>query len=129
MTGVGREFDLQLHLLDRQVTDSDGRLVCKIDDLDLETDEVGQLYVTRIVVGPRALAGRLGGRLGRWMAAISARLSDAESPPTIEFSYVADIGDDIKLGTTREQLDVEPLERWVHDHVISRIPGSGHASS
>ena len=126
----GRTLDLHLHLLDRQVVDSDGRLVCKVDDLELDVDETGRPFVTAILVGPRALGPRLGGRLGRWVTAIARRLSDGQSeqPPRIDFAQVSDIGSAITVARQLDELNVTPLERGVDAHVISRIPGSRHES-
>ena len=122
----GRELDLHLHLLDRQVVDRDGRLLCKVDDVELQPDADGGLVVTAILIGPRALGPRLGGRLGHWMSSIAARL--AHNPmPRIEFSRVTDIGSAITVTGGADQLHLAPLEDWVDEHIISRIPGSRHA--
>jgi hypothetical protein len=123
-----RELDLHLHLLDRQVIDSEDRLVCNVDDLELEFDTAGRPYVKAILVGPRALGPRLGGRLDRWLTSIASRLAN-HPMPTIDFGCVTDIGSAIKLNRKREELGVDPLERWVEQYIISRIPGSGHAGS
>jgi sporulation protein YlmC with PRC-barrel domain len=129
MTMVGgRVLDLHLHLLDRQVIDRDGQFVCKVDDLELEADESGNLLVTGIVVGARGLGPRLGGRLGRWVSAIAGRIA-TEPTLVISFSHVSEIGNAVTVGSTRADLQVDPLEQWVEQHIISRIPGSGHASS
>jgi sporulation protein YlmC with PRC-barrel domain len=125
---AGRELDLHLQLLDRQVVDRDDRLVCKVDDLELEPDEGGNLIVTAILVGPRALGPRLGGRLGRWTTAIAARLSESDVP-RIDFGRVNDIGNAIHVDAKRSELAVDPLERWVDDKIIARIPGAAHESS
>lgn len=124
----GRVLDLHLHLLDRQVIDVDGRMVCKVDDLELELDGTGRPYVTAILVGPRALGPRLGGRLGRWFGAIAARLADADrgGTPRIDFAQVTDIGSAVRLARRRDELGIDPLERWVDRFVIGRIPGSAH---
>lgn len=124
----GRRLDLHLQLLDRQVQDPDGRLICKIDDLELELDETGRPYVTAILVGPRALGPRLGGRLGRWVAAIAGRLTtpDQLEIPRIDFAQVTDIGSAITIARTAEELAVAPLEDWVDRYIIARIPGSRH---
>jgi sporulation protein YlmC with PRC-barrel domain len=126
----GRVLDVHLHLLDRQVVDPDGRFLCKVDDLELELDESGRPYVTAILFGPRALGPRLGGRLGRWVTAIARRLADGqdEQPRRIDFALVSEIGSAVSITRRRRDLDVAPLERWVDTHIISRIPGSGHAS-
>ena len=127
---AARTLDLELHLLDRQVIDSAGRFVCNVDDIELELDETGHPYVTAILVGPRALGPRLGGRLGRWVVAIAQRLSEdnAPQPLRIDFAHVTDIGNAIQLARRTRELDVTPLEVWVDANVIGRIPGSGHAS-
>jgi hypothetical protein len=129
MTTGGRTLDLHLHLLDRQVIDPDDRLICKVDDVEFELDEAGRPFVAAILVGPRALGPRLGGRLGRWVSAIGRRLADGQSPdpPRIDFALVSDISNAIRVVRVRDELQVSSLERWVDAHIISRIPGSGHA--
>jgi hypothetical protein len=122
----GRVIDLNLHLLDRQVIDRDEQLVCKVDDVEFERGEDGALYVARILVGPRALGRRLGGRPGVWMRSIAERLSRAPMP-SIDFALVDDLGSAVSLSASRDDLDVAPLEDWVRDHFISRVPGSRHA--
>jgi sporulation protein YlmC with PRC-barrel domain len=130
MTDTGRVLDLHLHILDRQVIDRDGGLVCKVDDVELDTDDNGRLFVTAILVGPRALGPRLGGRLGRWMSAIATRLADGQQPEPlrIDFRQVTTIASAIGLARTRAELGVTPLEDWVDSRIISRIPGSRHES-
>jgi sporulation protein YlmC with PRC-barrel domain len=125
-----RVLDLQLHLLDRQVVDADGRMICKVDDLELAVDETGGLYVAAILFGPRALGPRLGGRLGRWMTSIGQRLGtgDKLQPPSINFALITDIGSSVTVSHSRKELAVDPVELWVDRYIISRIPGSGHES-
>jgi hypothetical protein len=126
----GRLLDLHLHLLDRQVQDPDRRMICKVDDLEFEFDASGRPYVTAILAGPRALGPRLGGRLGRWLAAIAGRLATPEQAevPRIDFAQVTDIGSAITIARTPDELNVAPLEDWLAHHVIARIPGSRHES-
>jgi hypothetical protein len=121
--------DLHLQLLDRQVLDRDGRLVCKVDDLELHVGPDGVPFVTAILVGPRALGPRLGGRLGRWTSALASRLaaSPGDDPPRIPFGAVSDVHNAVDLDRTRDELDVDPLEDWVQRHVIGRLPGSRDA--
>ncbi|MDQ1537495.1 MAG: hypothetical protein QOE58_1888, partial [Actinomycetota bacterium] len=65
---TGRVRDLALHLLDRQVDDTEGKAVCKVDDLELTVPEDGgPPYVSAILCGPQALGPRIGGLLGDWM--------------------------------------------------------------
>ena len=60
--------------------DPDGRMVGKVDDLELELAEDGTPYVTALLTGPRALGPRLGGRLGRRWWPIAGRLHSAGRP-------------------------------------------------
>lgn len=122
----GRVLDVNLHLLDRQIVDRDGEFVAKVDDLEFERGADGTLYIAKIMVGSRALGPRLRGRLGVWMRSIGERLS-TDAIPTIDFALVTDIGSEVKVSASRDDLDAAPLEEWVRDHVISRIPGSRHA--
>jgi len=126
-TPAGRQLDVHLHLLDRQVVDREGRLVCKVDDLELERGADGALYVAAILVGPRAWGPRIGGRLGVWFSSIAERMARREMK-RIDFALVQDIGSSITVSSTRADLDAEPLETWVDEHVIARLPGSGHES-
>jgi sporulation protein YlmC with PRC-barrel domain len=129
---AGRVYDLQLHLLDRQVVDPTGRMVAKVDDIELtpSVDEPGTLYVSAILTGPLALGPRLGGRLGWWVAAIARRLSPAPDPEPerIDISLVQDVGSAVTVSVRHDQLQVAPLERWLGTHLIARIPGSRHDS-
>jgi hypothetical protein len=127
---AGRVLHAHLHLLDRQVVDPDDRLVCKVDDLELTLDDEGRPYVTAILVGQRALGGRIGGRLGRWLTSIASRLLPGPDPGPhrIDFGVVTGIGSAVAVSRRVADLEVAPLERWVDRYVISRIPGSRHES-
>jgi sporulation protein YlmC with PRC-barrel domain len=118
-------LDLQLHLLDRQVVDPAGRLVCKVDDLEL-VESGGRLLVTAILAGPRALGPRLGGRLGRGITGAAARLSTGDIP-RIDFGQVTDIGTVLRVARTVPELDLSAVDDWLAEQVIGRIPGAGPA--
>ncbi|MCK2218826.1 hypothetical protein MF672_034290 [Actinomadura sp. ATCC 31491] len=125
MSGPARVLHAQLHLLDRQlVHDGDGRLVGKVDDLELDFDEQGRPYVTAILMGPLALGPRVGGVLGRLMAG-AARLLGAQAPPRVPMADVSRVASAVHVAG-----DLEPaaLERWVREHVVRPIPGARHES-
>lgn len=118
--------DAHLHLLDRQVVDKDGRLVGKVDDIEVELPARGELPVVRaILCGPLALGPRIGGRLGLWVASVGRRLRPEGSadPVRIGFGAVADAGAVIKLSITAEQAGMTRLEQWCVEKVITRLPG------
>ena len=122
--------DIHLELLDRQVLDRDGMLVCNVDDLELEEGPDGVPFVTAILVGPRALGPRLGGRLGLWVTTLAARLAEkpGDAPPRIPFGAVTEVHNAVDVDRTRAELGVDALEGWVERHFIARLPGSGHES-
>jgi hypothetical protein len=127
---AGKVYDLALHLLDRQVLDRDGKMVCKVDDLELELDETGRPYVTGILAGPGALGVRIGGRLGEWIVRAGERLStrdDADYPARVDMGLVVDIGSAVRLAVPRRDVRVAGLEDWVREHFIERIPGASDA--
>jgi sporulation protein YlmC with PRC-barrel domain len=117
-------------LLDRQILDRDGRPVGKVDDIELGRTEVGVPYVAALLVGQQALGDRIGGALGRWIAGVARRLTPApgRGPMRIGFDLVAGVDSAVNLSVSRDQLPDPPLEAWLRDHVIDRIPGAGHAS-
>jgi sporulation protein YlmC with PRC-barrel domain len=121
-------FDLRLRLLDRQVIDPEGGMVCKVDDVEFRRADDGSYYVSALLSGPMALGPRLPGLLGTWVVAVARRLSleGNPRPRRIPFSRVVDIGSAVTVDRSRDRLDIAPLEDWVREHVISRIPGNRH---
>jgi sporulation protein YlmC with PRC-barrel domain len=121
---------VDFHLLDRQIIDSAGQPVGKVDDVELATDpNTGALQVRALLSGQRVLGERIGGRLGQFLAATARRLSPVEDPPPlrIDLDQVTDIGSAITLSIRRELLLTPPLAKWLTEHVIDKIPGAGHA--
>jgi sporulation protein YlmC with PRC-barrel domain len=123
---TGRRRDLALHLLDRQIVDTDGMAVGNVDDVELNDD--GE--VVALLTGPQALASRLGGVLGLWLQVLShgmSRRSTAE-PCRIPIELVTDIGTAITVARSRQELHANLNEDRFRDYVISRIPGAFHES-
>jgi sporulation protein YlmC with PRC-barrel domain len=56
-------IDGAFNLLDRQLLDSDGKMLGKVDDIELTQHDDG-LAITAVLTGSAALLHRLGGRLG-----------------------------------------------------------------
>jgi sporulation protein YlmC with PRC-barrel domain len=124
---TARRLDLALHLLDRQVVDPDGRLVCKVDDVDFTVPEDGSPpYVTALLTGPAALGPRLGGLLGRWLVASHRLLGQRhdEEPDRIPYELIADIGSAVRAARTREELGICAGEDRVRDYLVDRLPGA-----
>ncbi len=127
MTAGGRRIYGALHLLDRQIVAGDGRLAGKVDDVELEeSPEGGAWHVTAVLTGPGALGPRLGGRFGRFLAAVHGRLADEPVPARVPFGVVSELGNHLEVTLEREQLESNRLEAWTRDHVIDHVPGAHH---
>jgi len=128
MSRSDEPFDLHLRLLDHQVVDRDGGMVCKVDDIEFEQGRDGSWHVSALLSGPQALGPRLPGRLGQWVMAVGRRLSVGgdEEPRRIPFERVTEIGSSVVVDRSRDRLDIARTEDWVREHVIAPIPGSRH---
>lgn len=127
---AGRERDLGLHVLDRQVVDTDGAAVCKVDDVELTVPEDGSPpYVSAILCGPQALGPRIGGLLGRWMLFWSEALAREPTgePGRIGMELVTDLDTQITVARSRAELGVHRNEDRAREYVVDRLPGAGHA--
>lgn len=128
---MSREVSLRIALLDNQVVDRNRLPIARVDDLEIEVED-GRPRVTAILTGSEALGDRLGGLLGRTMAATSSRLrapSQRQGPPRIEVTAIEQLEPMIELGVTKDELpEVAGLERWLADRFVGRLPRSGDES-
>jgi sporulation protein YlmC with PRC-barrel domain len=126
---AGRIYDACLHVLDRQIVDSGGEMIAKVDDLDLEIGDEGTPYVTALLIGPAALGPRIGGQLGKAMVAIQGRLHRAggPGPGRIPIHLVSDIGSAVTVSADPADLPIRGLEDWVRTRIIDAIPGASDA--
>jgi sporulation protein YlmC with PRC-barrel domain len=102
-------IDGALHLLDRQLLDREGRMLGKVDDVELSDTGTGTaagLIITGVLTGPAALARRLGGRLGGGLAAKWGQLRvsepDRTRPWRIDWSDVDRLDSALHLAVTRD---------------------------
>jgi sporulation protein YlmC with PRC-barrel domain len=100
-------LDAVLHLLDRQVLDVEGRLVCKVDDVELTEFDDGVLGVTGLLVGPAALVPRFAhDGLGRLLHCYWRRLgvpqADFDDPYRLDLELVDRLGSGVVLKVGRE---------------------------
>lgn len=104
-------FDAALHLLDRQVIDVDGLLVCKVDDLELsfrDSSPESPPSVTRILTGTAALLPRLSNRSGRvlrerWRS-LGIQYAQRDVPLALDLSTIRHLGSAVELHVKGEGL-------------------------
>jgi sporulation protein YlmC with PRC-barrel domain len=101
-------LDAALHLLDRQVVDVDGKMVCNVDDLELIEGAGGEMAVTGILVGAAALVPRFSGRLGSWLRAtwisLGVQYAARDVPLYLPLDLVEHVGSDVRIRVPREGL-------------------------
>jgi sporulation protein YlmC with PRC-barrel domain len=96
----GDALDAVLHLMDRQVVDRDGLMVCKVDDVELTEHPGGSWEVTGLLAGPPALVPRYGGRLGRALQESWRRLGLQEGNRLVPWRIGLALVDELSSGVT-----------------------------
>lgn len=102
MNRLERPLDGLLHLMDRQVVDSDGKLVCKCDDLELSEVGDGGLVVTGLLVGAPVLVPRLGTWLHERWRRLGGERDDRLLPYRIDLRDIERVTQEIVLRRPRE---------------------------
>jgi sporulation protein YlmC with PRC-barrel domain len=109
------EIDGALELLDRQLLDTEGRMLGKVDDVELTQTDQG-LTVTALLTGPVALLHRLGGSLGNELATKYVQLRPAETnrsrPWRIPMNLVERLDSAIHLGVDRNETVLRDIETF-----------------
>lgn len=105
----GEWIDAVLHLMDRQVLDVEGRMVCKVDDLEITLDSLGgPPAVTRILAGPAALLPRMSGRTGHWLRrrwiSLGVQQAHRDVPLAVSLDHIRQLGSAVELLVAREGL-------------------------
>ena len=123
-------LDAGFALLDRQILDSRGEPVAKVDDLEIAYDTLGRPYVIAMLCGPGASGPRLRNRLGRWVVALWRRLHPAvdPDPARIPMYVVARVDSAVHLSVEADATAVRALHDWALEHIILRIPGARHGA-
>lgn len=119
-------YDLGHHVLDRRVVDRDGRVLGRVDDLELSDEDPPHLMA--ILLGPEALGRRLGGLLGTFVAGFARLRPDGSSPPRIDWDHVTQVGTEVETDLDADSLDFPRSERWFREHVVDRLPASSASS-
>lgn len=98
-------IDGVLHLLDRQLLDSEGKMLGKVDDVEL-ADEGGEIVITGVLTGPPALLSRLGGRSGkaltRWWVELKVSDPHRRRPARIDYDNIDRLDSAVHLSVRRD---------------------------
>jgi sporulation protein YlmC with PRC-barrel domain len=115
-------IDGALHLLDRQLLDCDGKMLGKVDDVELVETAEG-LRITAVLTGPAALLGRLGGRVGSGLVRTWVRLRVSEPergrPWRIDLDDVDRLDSALHLSVRRDGV----LRRDREEHRLGELTG------
>jgi len=134
MNRLERPLDGLLHLMDRQVVDSDGLLVCKCDDLELEQRDDGSLVVTALLVGAPVWVPRVSSWLGERWRRLGGAQGDRQRPYRIDLADLEGVSQEITLrhprrGVLRRQdPDRASVRRLVDDLLGADVLGPGDDS-
>ena len=112
---LGDVIDGALELLDRQLLDVEGRMLGKVDDVELTQTDEG-LAVTALLTGQVALLHRLGGRLGNEMVTKYVQLRPSETnrsrPWRIPVERVERLDSAVHLRIHRDESVVRDIETF-----------------
>ncbi|MFN2593939.1 MAG: hypothetical protein ABR579_03505 [Actinomycetota bacterium] len=126
---AGRKVDLGLNLLDCQMVDRNGEPCGNVDDVEFEWSAEGSPpIVSALLCGPGALGPRVGGRLGRSIAALHARLTHGRPDPArVSMGTVSRITHQVEVLVDAKDLETGAVQKWALKTIIGKIPGAGHA--
>jgi hypothetical protein len=114
--------------MDRQILDLEGRLVGKVDDLELTLEPGQPPAVSAILTGPGAWGPRMSGLLGRLVTGLWRwlRTDRHPAPRRIDFSLVTHLDSAVTVQVPREQFIDGGVEQRLRAHVIEKLPGAHH---
>ncbi len=107
-------------LMDSQLMTRDGVRIGRVADIEAIWAADGSLRLTHLLCGPQALAGRVHPqlrRLARWL------LRD-HFEQRLPVEEIVEIGPTLRLRGVASDYPVGASERWLAQHIISRIPGA-----
>ncbi|KRB77932.1 hypothetical protein ASE01_07060 [Nocardioides sp. Root190] len=94
-------YDAALHLLDRQIVDEEGRLLAKVDDVELRVDPDGSIRPSGLLVGMPAVLPRLGRRVGHRLTRLHVELrpaaEDRGRPLVVDIDRIASLTSEVRL--------------------------------
>jgi len=108
-------------LMDGELRSADGHALGRVDDVAAELGDDGTLRLVDISTGPEALAGRVSSRL----RPAARRLLRGRFDARIPLADVEEMGPTIRLRRPAAAYRTGRSDRWVAEHLLRWIPGSG----
>ncbi len=108
-------------IVDGQLVSVDGRRLARVADVRGRWQEDGSLWLTDLVVGPEALAGRVSDRVRRLLHIRLAGRFEHHVPLT----QVEELGPTIRLRGRATDYGLGGADDWIVRRVFRFIPGSG----
>ncbi|MGZ3639430.1 MAG: hypothetical protein ACXVCX_16500 [Ktedonobacterales bacterium] len=108
-------------LLDAQLQTADGVRIGRIADIESEWRDDGALELMYILTGPQALAGRVASRL----VPLARFIFRDRFERRIPMSEVVETGLTVRLRGDASDYPIGQSERWLANHIVRFIPGSG----
>ncbi|GCF10301.1 hypothetical protein [Dictyobacter arantiisoli] len=109
-------------IIDSQLESSDRQNVGRVADIEAEWREDGTLVLCHLVTGPQALSGRI----ARPLRSLAQRLLHDRFEYSIPLSDVEKFGPTLRLRRKARDYPVGRSERWIAEHILRWIPGSGY---
>lgn len=118
-------MELGRDILDQQVTDREGTPIGRVDGIVLRLRDGRPPTIARLVIGGRTPLKRISPWLARGAERWRKRWGPAEREGfEVPWRQVLKVGIDVKVDVEAEQTPATAWERWVRDHIITRIPGA-----
>ena len=108
-------------IMDSQLETRDKRKIGRVADIEAELRDDGTLVLTYLVTGPQALTGRVASHL----RPIARFLLRDRFEHRIPLKEVENFGPTLRLRGKAKDYAVGQSERWIADHILRWIPGSG----
>lgn len=121
------DLDAALMLLDRQILDRDGKMVAKVDDLELTEEDDGDLAVSAILTGSAALVPRLAGPEGGFVYELwrdmGRQYAQRGVPGWIDLSDVDRLDSSVHLSAQRDGVIVPQPHGGDGRHRLGQLLG------
>jgi hypothetical protein len=123
MSARGDDLFSIADIIDSQLETRDKKNIGRVADIEAVWCEDGTLILTDLVTGPQALAGRV----ARPLRTLFQRLLRDRFEQRIPLKEVEKFGPTLRLHKKAIDYPVGQSERWIADHILRWIPGSGHS--